>query len=98
MARYDFIAVYLLASKRNGTLYIGVTSDLPNRIYLHREGKADGFTQRYGCKTLVWYERHDLMREAIHRETQLKRWRRTWKIALIEEHNPQWLDLYAKLF
>lgn len=98
MARYDFIATYMLANKRNGTLYLGVTSDLFTRVVLHREGKEQGFAQRYGCRTLVWFERHAYMRDAIDRETQLKRWHRKWKIALIEKDNPQWLDLYPKLF
>lgn len=97
MARYDFIAVYMLASKRNGTLYTGVTSDLPARIHLHREGQIEGFTQKYGCKTLVWFEQHWRMDEAIKREKQIKRWRRAWKLDLIESDNPQWRDLYLDL-
>jgi putative endonuclease len=97
MARYDFIAVYIVASKRNGTLYTGVTSDLPPRIQLHREGQVPGFTQEYGCKTLVWYEQHSYMREAIKREKQIKRWLRKWKLELIEEMNPTWRDLYLDL-
>ncbi|MGE3303638.1 MAG: GIY-YIG nuclease family protein [Hyphomonadaceae bacterium] len=97
MARYDFIAVYIMASQRNGTIYIGVTSDLPTRIHLHRAGKEEGFTKRYGCKTLVWFEPHGDMASAIRRETQLKGWRRAWKLRLIEERNPQWLDLYASV-
>jgi putative endonuclease len=98
MARYDFIAVYILASKRNGTLYTGVTGDLVPRIQLHREGQIEGFTQTYGCKTLVWYEQHSYMHEAIKREKQIKRWRRAWKLELIETLNPQWRDLYLDLF
>jgi putative endonuclease len=98
VARYDLIATYMMASQRNGTLYLGVTSDLFARVYMHQQGQTPGFAQKYGCKTLVWYERHDYMRDAIDRETQLKRWRRAWKIKLIEERNPQWLDLYPKLF
>jgi putative endonuclease len=97
MARYDFIAVYILASKRNGTLYTGVTSDLAPRIQLHREGQVEGFTQTYGCKTLVWFEQHSYMHEAIKREKQIKRWRRAWKLDLIETQNPQWRDLYLDL-
>lgn len=97
MARYDFIAVYILASKRNGTLYTGVTSDLAPRIQLHREGQVEGFTQTYGCKTLVWYEQHSYMHEAIKREKQIKRWRRAWKLELIETLNPNWRDLYLDL-
>jgi putative endonuclease len=94
MARYDFIAVYILASQRNGTLYTGVTSDLPARIYLHRTGRIRGFTQDYACKTLAWFERHALMREAIAQEKRIKRWRRAWKLELIEKANPQWRDLF----
>jgi putative endonuclease len=97
MARYDFIPVFILASKRNGTLYTGVTSDLAARVQLHREGQIEGFTQRYGCKLLVWYERHALMHEAIKREKQIKRWRRAWKLELIEAANPAWRDLFLDL-
>jgi putative endonuclease len=95
MARYDLIAVYILASKRNGTLYTGVTSDLITRISQHREGQVPGFTQKYGCKLLVWWQQHSFMAEAIKSEKQVKRWRRAWKLALIEKTNPQWRDLYA---
>jgi len=94
MTRYDFIAVYILASKRNGTLYTGVSSDLAPRIQLHREGQVPGFTQKYGCKLLVWYEPHQQMHTAITREKQIKRWRREWKLELIEVMNPEWRDLY----
>ena len=97
MARYDFIAVYILANKRNGTLYTGVTSDLPPRIQLHREGQVEGFTQKYACKLLVWFEQHNLMHEAIKREKQLKRWRRAWKLELIESANPTWRDLFPDI-
>ena len=97
MARYDFIAVYMLASQRNGTLYTGVTSDLIARISLHRDGKVAGFTQKYGCKTLVWFEQHNYMHEAIKREKQVKRWLRKWKLELIEKDNPTWRDLYLDL-
>ena len=72
MARYDFIATYMLANKRNGTLYLGVTSDLFTRVVLHREGKEQGFAQRYGCRTLVWFERHAYMRDAIDRPVALR--------------------------
>ncbi|MDX2275232.1 MAG: GIY-YIG nuclease family protein [Hyphomonadaceae bacterium] len=98
MARYDFIAVYIMASKRNGTLYTGVTSDLPPRVQLHRDGQVPGFTQKYGCKTLVWFEQHDTMPAAIKREKQIKRWLRKWKLELIEAANPTWRDLSADLF
>ena len=86
--------VYLLASKRNGTLYIGVTSNLPQRVWQHKEGFIQGFTKRYGVHTLVWYEAHETMESAITREKALKEWKRTWKLALIEKDNPTWLDLY----
>lgn len=94
MARYDFIAVYIMADKQNGTLYIGVTSDLLARVHLHRNGLKEGFTQKYGCKLLVWWEQFDDMPTAIAREKQLKSWRRNWKIELIETKNPLWRDLF----
>lgn len=97
MARYDFIAVYLMASRRNGTLYLGVTSDLLTRVAQHRRHAFEGFSARYDCTRLVWFERMPDMRAAIAREKQLKHWRRTWKLALIEAENPQWLDLYDDL-
>lgn len=86
--------VYILASGRNGTLYIGVTSELSNRIEQHRQMLTPGFTTRYGVHRLVYYEMHETMEAAIIREKQLKKWRRLWKLRLIEEMNPQWLDLY----
>lgn len=89
--------VYIMASRRNGTLYIGVTSDLPARAYQHREGLVAGFTLRYGCKTLVWYEAHDSMQQARHRELQMKKWKRLWKLSEIEKVNPAWDDLYLAL-
>ena len=89
--------VYILASKRNGTLYIGVTNDLARRVFEHRSGSQDGFTKRYGVTKLVWYERHDTMPLAIAREKALKTWNRGWKMALIAEMNPEWDDLYADL-
>lgn len=94
MARYDLIAVYLMANKRNGTLYLGVTSDLLNRGLQHRDGRIPGFSQKYGCKMLVWWEQHGEMAAAIAREKDIKKWRRAWKLALIEDSNPQWRDLY----
>ncbi|HVY03699.1 MAG TPA: GIY-YIG nuclease family protein [Caulobacterales bacterium] len=97
MARYDFIAVYIMASARNGTLYIGVTSDLVTRVYLHRTEHTPGFTQKYGCKMLVWWEQFADMPSAIAREKALKKWRRAWKLRLIEERNPDWRDLYLDL-
>ncbi len=86
--------VYLMASKRNGTLYVGVTNDLVRRVYEHREGQADGFTKKYAVKILVHFEVFEEVREAIQRERNLKHWRRAWKIDLIERGNPQWNDLY----
>ena len=89
--------VYIMASKRNGTLYIGVTNDLMKRAYEHREGLIDGFSKRYGCNQLVWYEVHDRVDEAIHREKQMKEWRRAWKLRAIEAANPSWNDLFQSL-
>ena len=89
--------VYLLASRRNGTLYVGVTSDLVKRVWEHKENLADGFTKRYGVHTLVWYEPHESMEAAIQREKAIKEWKRRWKLELIEKTNPQWRDLYADL-
>ena len=89
--------VYIMANRRNGTLYIGVTSDLPGRVYGHREGLIAGFTKRYGCKRLVWFEQHDDLQSARHRELQLKEWQRAWKIELIVKMNPDWDDLYFRL-
>lgn len=87
-------AVYIMTNKRNGTLYTGVTSNLPRRVWQHREGVADGFSKRYGCKSLVWYEVHETMESAIAREKQIKGGSRKKKLALIEEKNPQWKDLF----
>lgn len=87
------IAVYILASGRNGTLYTGVTSSLFARIQQHKLGTFEGFSKTYGCKRLVWYEPHAVMVEAIRREKQIKRWRRDWKLQLIEATNPDWRDL-----
>jgi putative endonuclease len=90
--------VYMLASGHYGTLYIGVTNDLEQRVYQHREGLIPGFTKKYGVNKLVWFERHGDIREAIAREKRLKRWRRDWKISLIEESNPRWADLSSSWF
>lgn len=90
--------VYIMASKKYGTLYTGVTSDLIKRIYEHKEGNIDGFTKKHNIKTLVHYEQHDRSESAFLRETQIKRWKRQWKINLIEESNPHWKDLYELLF
>ena len=91
-------AVYIMASRTYGTLYIGVTSDLENRVAQHREGLIDGFTKRYGVKRLVWFERHDSIVVAIQREKSLKKWKRRWKVDLIEMTNPDWNDLFPGLF
>jgi putative endonuclease len=88
--------VYILASKRNGTLYTGVTSDLLGRVQAHREGKGSGFAKKYGVTRLVWFEEFPLYADAIQRETSLKRWKREWKLALIEKTNPDWDDLLEK--
>ena len=90
-------AVYMMASERNGTLYVGVTADLSRRVFEHREGVQDGFTKRYGCKRLVWYERYDLIGDAILREKQIKAGSRRAKLDLIEALNPSWDDLYEGL-
>ena len=89
--------VYIMTNKRHGTLYVGVTSDIRQRAWQHREGVADGFTKRYALKRLVYVERHDDIREAIRRERRLKHWPRQWKINTIEEDNPEWRDLYRSL-
>ena len=86
--------VYLLASNRNGTLYCGVTSDLAQRIWQHREHLAEGFTKRYGVIRLVWYELHPTMESAIRREKRIKKWNRAWKVRLIDAANPSWRDLW----
>ena len=89
--------VYLLASNRNGTLYVGVTSDLVQPIWQHKNNLVQGFTKRYGVHTLVWYELCGTMNAAIAREKAIKEWKRAWKIRLIEEANPEWRDLYGDL-
>jgi putative endonuclease len=89
--------VYILASAPNGTLYVGVTSDLAGRVHQHREGLTPGFTTRYGVKMLVWYEDFPTADEAISAEKRIKRWRRAWKLQRIEAMNPQWHDLYLTL-
>jgi predicted GIY-YIG superfamily endonuclease len=87
-------AVYIMASRRNGTLYVGVTSDIGRRAFEHRTGAVKGFSQRYGCRTLVWFEPHERMGESIAREKQIKSGSRKDKLALIERDNPGWMDLY----
>lgn len=90
--------VYILASQRNGTLYVGVTSDLIGRISAHRTGSIPGFTAQYGVKTLVYYEMHTDIEAAIRREKAIKQWRREWKLNLIQQDNLAWRDLYTELF
>jgi putative endonuclease len=89
--------VYLLAGRRNGTLYCGVTNDLVRRVWEHKEGLADGFSKKYGVKMLVWFETHEDINAAITREKQIKEWRRDWKLEMIEKTNPYWRDLYPEL-
>ena len=89
--------VYILASKRNGTLYTGVTSNLVKRVWEHKNNVVDGFTKKYNVHTLVWYEVHETMESAISREKTIKNWKRDWKIKVIEEMNAQWRDLYEDL-
>ena len=89
--------VYILASGKNGTLYIGVTCDLVKRIYEHKQNIIDGFTKKYAIHTLVYFEIHEDIREAISREKRIKKWNRNWKLRLIEEFNPEWRDLYNEI-
>ena len=89
--------VYILASKRNGTLYTGLTSDLVKRVWQHKNSLTDGFTKTYQVKLLVYFEMHHLAEEAIKREKQIKKWKRAWKLKLIEEKNPNWEDLYGAI-
>ncbi|MDQ8023029.1 MAG: GIY-YIG nuclease family protein [Moraxellaceae bacterium] len=86
--------MYILASQRNGTLYVGVTSDLVKRVWQHRSDAVPGFTLQHEVHALVWYEQHETMRSAITREKQIKQWRRAWKLRLIETGNPYWRDLW----
>ncbi len=90
--------VYILASKKNGTLYVGMTNDLIKRVYQHKNNLADGFTKKYNVHNLVYYEIHNNVCNAITREKQLKKWNRQWKIELIQTNNPEWNDLYDNLF
>lgn len=89
--------VYLMASGKNGTLYIGVTNDLVRRVYEHKNAAVEGFTSRYAVDQLVWFETTPSIDAAIHKEKQLKNWKREWKVAMIEKFNPEWRDLYAAL-
>lgn len=89
--------VYILASRRNGTLYTGVTNDLVRRIWEHKQHLVQGFTDRYSVVLLVWYEYHGTIESAILREKRIKKWNRAWKLRLIEEQNPEWKDLYEDI-
>ena len=90
--------VYILASKKNGTFYVGMTSNLPKRIWEHKHKVVKGFTEKYSIQHLVYYEMHGDAEQAVRRESRLKEWQRQWKIDLIEENNPEWNDLYGTLF
>jgi len=98
VGRDAFIAVYMMSNRRHGTIYIGVTSELLTRVAQHKAGEVRGFTQRYGLKRLVWFEAWESISEAIHREKTLKKYKREWKINLIERENPTWDDLYPGFF
>jgi putative endonuclease len=89
--------VYMMASKKNGTLYTGMTNDLIKRVYEHKEGVVEGFTKKYGVKILVWYEQTNDVEAAIKREKNIQAWKREWKLRLIEEKNPSWSDLYNEI-
>jgi putative endonuclease len=97
MGRERLPCVYILASKRNGTLYVGVTSNLVGRVWQHRTDAVEGFTRRYHVHDLVWFEMHETMASAITREKAIKAWRRSWKLELIEKSNPYWRDLYTEI-
>ena len=86
--------VYIMASARNGTIYVGATSNLPKRAWEHRNAVVEGFTKRHGCKLLVWYEAHETIEAACGRELQMKKWNRQWKLTTIELMNPEWHDLF----
>jgi len=92
-----YFYVYILTSKKNGTLYAGVTSDLKKRIYEHKHDLVDGFTKKYSVHQLVYYEQYNNSYNAIQREKRIKIWKREWKINLIQENNPEWIDLYDQL-
>ena len=93
----NFFYVYILSSKRNGTLYTGITSDLLKRVYEHKHELVKGFTSKYKVHNLVWYEVHESAESAIMREKQIKKWKRDWKLKLIEKVNPGWMDLFEKI-
>ena len=90
--------VYIMANRRNGAIYLGVTSDLPHRTYQHRRGMGASFTKQYGCKRLVWFEAYEDLQEARQRELQMKKWKRAWKLREIQAMNPRWDDLFESLF
>jgi putative endonuclease len=94
----SFIATYMMANRRNGAIYTGMTVNLTARVWKHRTGALDGFTKRYGCARLVWFQRFVWVTEAIRREKQIKEWKRDWKLKLIEDANPDWRDLAADWF
>ncbi|MBM4162575.1 MAG: GIY-YIG nuclease family protein [Ignavibacteria bacterium] len=96
MTELRFFYVYILASARNGTLYIGVTNDLVRRVFEHKNGLIAGFTKKYGVHILVYYEVFGDVYSAIQRENRLKKWKRIWKLELIERHNPKWIGLYGE--
>ena len=99
MPKLSFMSyfVYMLASQKNGTLYVGVTNDLIRRVYEHKSKSVPGFTSRYGVDRLVWFDQTDSVESAISAEKRLKRWNRAWKMALIEKANPDWRDLYPEI-
>ena len=97
MTRKKLPCVYLLASKRNGTLYVGVTSDLVKRVWEHKDDLVEGFTSKYSVHLLVYYEMHEDMLGAITREKQIKKWDRSWKLKLVERNNPEWKDLWPEV-
>ncbi len=96
-SRFVWPAAYMMANRIDGVLYLGSTNDLPRRAYEHREGALPGFSRRFGCRRLVWCESFELMTEARRRELAIKHWSRAWKVALIEQTNPEWDDLYPTL-
>ncbi len=97
MARFDLIACYIMANRKQGTLYVGVTSDLVRRVAEHKAGRGSAFTRKYGCTRLVWFEQFEEMGQALRREKRLKEWQRRWKIDLLESVNPDWRDLVGEL-
>jgi putative endonuclease len=97
LSAMDAAWVYILASQKNGTLYVGVTSNLPARVWQHKHEQVESFTNKYGVKLLVYFERHDRMLDALAREKQIKKWNRAWKLRLIEAANPEWRDLFDEI-